>query len=80
MPYVRPLSEANDDVIVRSFVKDVDVVLAPVAPSTVAEVDHELYVNLAEPDSEISAEAADTPIATRAVEARRILRMFVSNR
>ena len=73
VPYVRPLSDANDDAIVNAFVV-ANVLLLSVEPVTL----HDEYVHFALPDNVMSAEAADTPIATRAVDARRILRMFVS--
>jgi len=52
------------------------VLVAAAAPVAVSS-DHESYVHEAEADSETSAEAAETPpIATKAVVARRTLRIL----
>jgi uncharacterized protein (UPF0333 family) len=52
------------------------VLVAAAAPVTVSS-DHESYAHEAEADSETSAEAAETPpIATKAVVARRTLRIL----
>ena len=73
VPYDRPLSEANDDETVMPIDVDIE---SPETPVASVDFDTLLYVHLPEPEIEISAEAAETPIATRAVEARRILRIL----
>jgi hypothetical protein len=61
----------------ESIVAAVLFVLVAAAEPTAVSSDHESYAHEAEADSETSAEAAETPpSATKAVVARRTLRML----